>query len=333
MPKDKAAEALEAHVAFELARWQGDALQDGIREEVSAFADWSRQLNLNAITDAGRIQRVADERVLHGDLPDELVSAIRGIADHLIGLPVNRETRLGDVIDDEIFDAGVELAIDLRHIRQEIIRQSVESPLYAMLVGEILYNGIKSYLSATARIASSSKLLSKGTRMLSKGLSALDDQVERRLRNWIEENSGALAKQSRKFLDHALTDERIREVAEEVWNDLRESPMSIRDALRDDDLDAISEFLRQAWLQLRETEYVKALVDEGIGEFFRLHGDTPVHELLQMVGVTPEVLEREALAFAPDLVEAAAQSGALEAMIRRRLEPFYRSEAAAALFG
>ncbi len=327
MPSEKAATALEAHVAFELSRWQDDALQEGIRAEVAAFVDWSHQLTLHKVTDAERIQRVATERVLQGDLPDELVTAIRAIADHLIGLPINRETRLGDVIDDEIFDAGVELAIDLRHIRQEIIRQSVESPLYSMLVGEILYNGIKAYLAA------SSKLLGKGASMLSKGLSALDNQVEKRLRAWIESNSGPLAKQSRKFLDHALTDERIREVAEEVWNDLRESPMSIRDALQDDDLDAISEFLKQAWLQLRETDYVQELVHEGIGEFFRLHGDTPVHDLLHMVSITPEVLEREAIAFAPDLVAAAQESGALEAMLRRRLAPFYESEAAAALFG
>lgn len=333
MAKSRTSELLEAHVAFELGQWQGGALQAGITDEVAAFCAWSETLTLNQITSAARIQQVARERVLAGDLPEELSETINAITRHLIDLPVNKETRVQDVVDDRIFDAGVDLAIELRHLRQEIIGQAVESPLYAMLVAEILYNGIKSYLSATAKMASGSKLLSKGTKMLSKGLSVLDDQMEKRLRSWIEENSGTLARQSRKFLDHALTDERIREVAEEVWKDARRSRMSISEALHDGDIEAISEFSRQAWLHLRETEYVRELTDEGIAEFFRRSGDTPVIELLAMVGLNQEILEREAQSFAPRLVEAARESGALEAMIRRRLRPFYESDQAAALLG
>ncbi len=326
MPTTKASTVLEAHVAFELGQWRGDQLAARIHEEIQAFDEWSRTLTLGEITDADRIQAFARERVLGGDLPEELVDTIRAITDHLISLPVNQETRIQDVVDDEIFSAGVELAIELRHLRQEIIGKAVESPLYSMLVGEILYNGIKAYLAA------SSKMLGMGASMFSKGLSALDNQVEKRLRAWIASNSGQLARQSRKFLDVALTDERIREVAEEVWNDLRGSPLSIREALQDEDLDAITAFGRQAWLHLRETEYLRTLVDEGIAEFFRLNGDTPIHDLLLMVSVTPDVLEREALAFAPRLVAAAEQSGALEALLRRRLEPFYQSDAAAKFF-
>lgn len=320
MAAGTAASLLEAHVAFELGQWRGEALDVRIREEVAAFNAWSGQLTLADFSDAERIQELARERVLGGDLPDALIQTIQSIAEHLIGLPVNRETRLRDVVDDEIFNAGVELAIDLRHVRQEIIGRAVESPLYAMLVGEILYNGIKAYLAA------SSKLLGKGASMLGRGLSALDNQVEKRLRAWIATNSGPLARQSRKFLDHALTDQRIREVAEEVWNDLRESPMSIREALQDGDLDAITEFSSQAWLHLRDTEYVRELVDEGIAEFYRLNGSTPVRELLDMVGVSADVIEREAVSLTPRLIAAADRAGELEAAIRRRLEPFYASD-------
>lgn len=316
----------ESHSAFELKQWQGRTLNKRLKEEAAAFWDWAENISLAEFSSAEQITEIARRFTADMPLPEEIAEIIGTIAKHLVELPVNRNTSVSEVIPDELFDDGVELIVDLKHLREEAIRQSINSPVYATLVSEILYNGIRDYMTSenaiTQKVPGMSKLIKKGGDALSKRI----PNLEERLRGFIEKNMENTISQSEKFLQNALSDERIRHIAEEIWEMIHESHLSVAEVLNEDEVDAIVAYGFQFWLHLRETDYLQALIAEAIEKVFDEYGDTSLSVLLTNVGITKKLIQDETLTIGPQLVKVFEDSGYLEATIRRRLKPFYESK-------
>ncbi len=324
---------LDAHIAFELKQWRGKALSKTLKHEYKAIWGWAEEVTLDQFSSAEKISDIALRFVSEMSLPEGITGVIGTIAKHLIALPVNRETSVADVIDPELFDEGVELIVSLKHLREELIRQSINSPVYATLVSEILYNGIRDYLGSenifTQKVPGMGKLLKKGGDALNKRI----PNIEERLRGYIEKNMQRTVEQSEKFLINALNDDRIRHLATEIWDMIQESPLSVADVLGDDEVDEIVKYGFTFWLHLRKTDYLAELIREAIEKVFAEYGEMPLSELLDSVGVSKKLIEKETLIIGPQLVEVLDESGFLEATIRRRFEPFYASKEATAALG
>lgn len=334
---DRLQALLDAHVAFELKQWRGKTLDKHLAAEASALWRWAEDLPLNQLADVERVQAAARRLALDLPLPDTLAETIAAMTRHLLRLSLNRETTVSEVLDQAVFEEGVELVAGLEQARTALIRGVSDNPVYAALASELIYNGIKDYLfsdqALLKRIPGVSSLVSAGTSAVSRGAPGLEDQVEKRVRGYIESNLASTLERSEEFLLAALTPERIRELGDQLWDLLADRPLAIDHALTDADIEALVHYGHRLWGQLRETEYVVALVDEGVAHFFTLHGDDSVASLLERVGVTEDVLIDEACTLLPPLVEVACETGFLEGFVRRRLAPFYRSQAAADALG
>ncbi|MDX1495933.1 MAG: hypothetical protein R3352_00105 [Salinisphaeraceae bacterium] len=322
---------LEAHVAFELKQWRGKTLEKRIKEDIKAFWEWADDVRVDELSSAERVTDIAKRLVHDMPLPEDIAGIIGTIAKHLVNLPVNRETRVADVIDAELYEEGTELIIELRELREQAIRQGVNSPVYGTLVSEILYNGIRDYLTSdnavTQKIPGVSSLLNKGAGAISKRI----PDLENRLRSSVEKNLNRTIRQSEKFLLDMLTDERIRHISEELWEMIQHSHLSVADVISNDDIDEIVAFGMKVWLHLRETDYLVETIREGIEHFFDEYGEYSVAALLDSIGVNKKLLQTEALTSVPPVIAVLDESGFLEATIRRRLEPFYNSKEAAKL--
>ncbi|MGB1581649.1 MAG: hypothetical protein ACPHER_09095 [Nevskiales bacterium] len=324
---------LEAHVAFELKQWQGKTLEKRIKEDLKAFWAWADEVRVDELSSAERVTDIAQRLVHDMPLPEDLAEVIGSIAKHLVSLPVNRETRVADVIDADLYNDGTELLINLRELREQAIRQGVKSPIYGTLVSEILYNGIRDYLTSdnavTQKIPGVSSLLNKGAGAISKRM----PDLENRLRSSVEKNLNRTIRQSEKFLLDMLTDERIRHISEELWDMIQHSHLSVADLISNEEIDDIVAFGMKIWLHLRETDYLVEMVREGIEHFFDQYGEYSIAALLDSIGVNEKLLQTEALTSVPPVIAVLEESGFLEATIRRRLEPFYNSKEAAKLLG
>lgn len=326
---DKTEALLEAHVAFELAQWRDNGAENAA-EEIKAFFAWASKTPLNKLTTAARVKDISYRLVIDMPLPDTIAEVIGDIAGHLIQLPLNKKTQIGEVVDEALYEATIEQILALSELRDAVVAGSIESPLFSMLVSDILYNGIRGYLTAgTEKLGSVSGLLGKGAGALGK---RLDSQMEPRLRGYIESNAKVIAAQSQTFLQNALTEERIRELGEEIWGAVQRSHLSIAAVIDEDEIRRFATYGQQVWMSLRDTEYVSEMIYAGIDEFFNQHGKKNIAEVLALVGVDEALVAAEAEQILPELLAALSDTDYLEGLIRRRLTPFYQSkELAAAL--
>lgn len=319
---------LDAHVAHELSAWT-ENVEQTLQQEVDAIWHWASATPLNKLTNAKRVKSIAQRLVIDMPLPDSIAELVAGIAVHLIQLPINRETQISDVVSEELVDSTVEQILALSELRDAIIAGSVESPLFSMLVSDILYNGIRGYMVAgTEKLGSMSGLLSKGAGAIGK---RLDGQMEKRLRGYIENNAKVIGRQSQTFLQEALTESRIRELVDEIWTVVQDSHLSVAELIDEDEVRRFAAFGQQVWESLRETEYMQQMIFSGIDAYFAQFGRKKISAVLDAIGVDNALLQTEAAAIAPAVLQSLNDTGYLEATIRRRLESFYNSEAAAKL--
>ncbi len=324
---------LETHVEFELKQWQGKTLNRRLKEEVQAFWDWAEGMTLDQFSTPKTITLIIQHVALEVPLPKDVPEIFGTIAKHLVRLPVNRETSVADIVNAELFDDGVELLVDLKQLRQEAIHQAVHSPVYATLVSEILYNGIRDYLGSenlfTQKVPGMGKLMSKGADVLSKRI----PNLEEKLRGYISRNMQKTVKQSESFLQQALSEKRIRQLAAEIWELIHRTPVSVSEVLDDDEVDAIVAYVFEIWVQLRKTDYIAELIAEAIQKFFAEYGEMQLARLLETAGINRKLIENAVMIAGPQVVKVLEESGYIEATIRRRLEPFYASKEAVAALG
>ena len=79
------------------------------------------------------------------------------------------------------------------------------------------------------------------------------------------------------------------------------------------------------WLTFRQTGYFEEMARAVVVHLFEKYGDRPVTDLLGDVGVDQAVIIKEVEELGIPLVDLLREEGYLEAALRRRLEPFYKS--------
>lgn len=325
------AEALyEAHVAFELEQWQGKGAAKVLRQEVDEFWRWADKTPLSDVVSVDTVAAAAERLALDMPLPDRLGEVIGTIVDELLRLDVNGKTRVQDVVDEALFDDGVTLFIELEELRARVIKRALDSPVYSALASDVLYQGIKDYIfsdtGAIKSIPGVSSLIKGSSSAISKRMPGLEDQVEKRVRSYIENNTMKTLARSQERLIESLDAERIRAIADEIWNEIHDKSLKIDDVIDTNELQKLVDYGLRIWQELRQTQYVGDLVDAGVRSYFAHYGDTHIAELLGHVGVDRDLLRQEAETLAPEVIAGLAESGLLEDMVRRRLAPFYRSK-------
>jgi hypothetical protein len=325
---DDLARLFEAHVRYEVGRWQGESLQDTIAEAIDAGFDWLEAVTLRTLVPVDVSQDWVRHAVVDLPVSDELVEEVRwGI--HTAHQALLEETGpLADVLSREHFDQGATSAVGLRKMRREIIGQITQSTVYAELISHVLYHGLKNYLvtenAMVRRIPGASSLVRMGQNAVRSATPNLEAGIDRRLLAFVASNVAETVKDSQAFLDATLDDAMLRTVAGEVWT--TNAPRAVGEAaalVEEDSVDGVVNTARDAWLAGRSSALVTRLIDAVVEEFYEVHGDDSVAAILADLGITPETTMRVLGPVGAQLAEVAAKSEHLEAYVRLRLEPFY----------
>lgn len=319
---------LDAHVAFELRRWQGEALRDMVTEEVEAIYAWLTTVRLNELVQPTAVAALIHRIVIELPISPEIIDSIRESVQVLFELLREDATPIEAIALRPLYDRVAERIIGMEALRREVTHQVVTSPLYTTLLSNVLYQGIKGYVlsdnALSRKIPGASSLLKFGQNALSSAAPQLEKAIDRQLTAFIHDNLQEIVAESERFLNNALNEKALREVADDLWTTNAQSTMAeltgYTDAVLIDDAVAL---VRDFWLHFRQTPLFLEIVEQLVRNIFLRHGKKPVATLLTELGVTPALVADEAYAFAAPAVSSALQRGYLEQRIRARLSAFY----------
>lgn len=321
---------LDAHVAFELQRWQDDALRATIDAEVGALLAWMESITLNEVVSTEQVMGFVRRIVVETPLAPGAVDAIRESAQ--VAFEVLREdaTPLDALVSRPLYDRIAANAIGMDGLRREIAHQVVTSSVYTLLISNVLYHGIKDFMLSenviSRKIPGATSLVRFGHNAFVNAAPQVEKMIDRRLIAFIHDNIQETIRESERFLNTAVDAAMLQSVAGEVWATNAHRAVSALAADTDAAaVDELVEVVKAFWLHFRTTPFLFDLVEQLVRNYFLRNGRKSLRTLLDELDVTAERLAGELYTFAAPAVAVARGNGSLAANIRRRLAAFYDS--------
>lgn len=335
-PLSLRAEALlEAQVEFTMARLEGEALTALVADLVDSALEVAGQLKLGESVDVAAVKASACTYAADIELGGGLPELVAEIAADLHAHPIHARTRFEDLMPEPQFRDWLDQLLELKTLRERLLRGGVSSPIYAEFVSDLLYHGIRGYLteSPVARsIPGARSALALGKALLDKASPGLEASLEENLRKYIARSVSGVTRRSAEFLLKTLDDETLREAALDAWSRIKPIRIGeLRDDLSSEELESLFVTGYEYWRVLRRTDYYRVLIEAGIDRFFQRYGKRTLAALLEDIGITREMMIEEGLRYAPRALQLLKKKKLLAPLIRRQLEPFYHSAAASRL--
>lgn len=330
--KSIAEQLLDAQVKFTLDQISGDALRQNIEDELDHILLAAEKITLNEAVTREQIKETvknyAVDLDLHGAIPELIGDIARTLYEHNI----HDRTAINDLVTDQQFGEILDQVLAMKDLREKVIKRSIGNPLFAALASDVLYNGIKGYISdnpLTKNSQMAASALKIGKSLLSKASPGLEHAVEEGVKRYIKGNIKATQKQTEHFIRARIEDDSVRDRAVEVWDEVKEQKVAVfREYISGRDVEEGFVTGYEYWRKVRKTEYYWTIISVGIDAFFDKYGETSLREILDEVGVHREMMLGEAMRFAPPVIKMLKKKKLLEPRIRRQLEKFYLSDAA-----
>lgn len=320
---------LDAHVAFVVGDISGRRLQSYLESRLDLLLGFAERLRLKTVVTPDMIKTTARRYACEVELSvavPELAAAI-GRAAH--AHPVHQVTRLGDLLPDRHLQSIIDKGLELSEVRDAVVREVTENPLYADLMADVLLQTVKAHVSKQIErneFPGARRFLKIGNGMFGGPGAQLSILIEDAARDFVSGTVRGLLQESESVLLDGLESGILRNAVLDVWQQLRERTTgSFRDMITALDVEEFFVILYEYWHGLRKTEFYGAFIDAGIDAFFEKYADSTLMELLQEVGITREMMLADAMRFAPHVIGVLKRKKMLDTLIRNELAPFYLS--------
>lgn len=327
---------LDAHVTYVMAQLQGPALEELLSREIDqALAD-ARRLTLNDVVTPHMIKATARTYAVELELSGAIPELIGDIARALYAHPEHGRTRLNDLLPDGFFSEFVEKFLEMEDLHAWIAHEAIANPVYSALATDVVIEGIRGYIyhggNRARGVPGVRQAGAIGAKLLRGALPAIEETVEESLRAYLQRSIQDLLKSSEEFLLGLFDKEQVRLLADEAWEVVKYRRISdFQEGVSSLDIEEFFVIGYEWWRHLRTTPLYGAMIDAGIDAFFEKYGDFSLLDLLDELGISREIALREALRFAPHVLDVLRARGMLEPLVRRQLAGFYESGAVAAI--
>ncbi len=322
---------LEAQISFFETQLQLAQFGTLLEQELDEFLGAAAQITLAEAVTREQIKAVAIKYAVAMKIPGSIPELANEVADRIYAHPAQDENRLQDVIAARHVEAFTTKLLELPLVQERLM----ESPLLVEIASEWLYR-IAVETSARNRelagkIPGLGTLLGTGGSLLGKVAPDAGVIADTRLRE-LATQTARMVLRSAKTTNNTPEEPWIHDTVIDMWRDAADQPVSsLREYITQDDLEDLLVLLYEFWLSFRETDYVHALIDDGVDFFFDKYEDTTLLGLLEEFGISRADLVEEAQRFAPPILELLRERGMLSAFLRRRLAPFFSDPATLAL--
>ena len=334
----KAQALLDAQVAYILKKIIADDLHLTLEQELDLVLANAPLITLSECVSSLQIKQTVHRYAIELDLGAGVFDIMGDIARRVHGHHIHQQTTLNEILSDRQFEQVLDKILELKNIREYILREVVINPVYAGLASDVVYYGLRDYLlqqiaGGKKNVARAGKLLSWGKNLINSVPPELEGMIELNLRQYIQKSISSVLVESKSFLTH-IDIQKLRDNLLDIWDDIKQHPVSTyQQLLTSLDVEEFIVLSYEFWRDFRQSDYFKVLIDAGIDAFFNRYGTTTFDVLLDEVGIKREMLIADALRFVPPVLSIMQQKSLLEPLIRQHLEPFYQSDAVQQILG
>jgi hypothetical protein len=328
--RERADQLLDAQVDYVLHELSGKRLAQVIARDVDDLLDLGAALTVADVVDADTLKTVLRRVAANAGGSELLEDFVLALSDTVYGLRASETHKLGEVVDREPVEALVVQVLGMRKLHERALSRMNQSPLVARVAQRFVTAIVNDFIAQNRQMA---ERLPGAKSLFSLGTSAARTVGRVGFVNAAADKGTQMAiKQTTGALRDVFKDEHLRGAAMEIWDLHADEALSeLRAYLSADDLREVASRLHAVLISGRDSEFVGEAIDESVDALLERYGARDVASILTELNITRDDLVADLRSALPPIIEAAKSDGRLEALIRARLEPFYKSKKVAAI--
>jgi hypothetical protein len=317
---------IEAHLDFLEQEFSHTAT---IETEFLNFYQWFRKQPLQQIWSFEQINALLQKQILATPASSFLIEQI---AEHLrfaLVHPLNEDTKIADVIPVLTIDKIAQYVAGKSDHRQRLIKKVVNNPAFSAMITQLIQHSIQDYLDNSVmakRVPSVSRFMKMGKSVLE---TVTDSNLDETIAHYLQKNILKLSQMSEHVLNQHFDNEKLYHFQANLWHKVKDMPLTVlKNYIEVQDLGNTVNLGHEIWDHIRQTDYLKQQVHDGVYAWYIRNQERPFDLLLRDLNIDEALIQHELQQLLAPVVQKLVSSAYLRERARAYLEKFYYAESA-----
>ncbi|WP_111884439.1 MULTISPECIES: hypothetical protein [unclassified Acinetobacter] len=302
---------------------------DTVATEFTHFYQWFRKQSLQQIWSFDQINALLQKQILNTPASQFLIEQIAEHIKFALIHPANDSTTIAEIIPVLTIDKIAQYVASKQGHRQRLIHTMVNNPAFSAMISQLIQHAIQDYLDNSV-IAKSVPGVSRFMKM---GKSVLENVTDTNLDNavskYLQKNILKLSQMSETVLNQHFDDHKLYHFQANLWHKIKALPVSVlKNYVEVQDLPQTVAMGHEIWDFMRQSEYMKQQVHDGVYAWYVRNAERPFDLLLRDLNIDEALIQHELRNLLNPIVQQMIESGYLRERSRLYLEQFYYSSEA-----
>ncbi|WP_109441259.1 hypothetical protein [Acinetobacter haemolyticus] len=303
------------------------AQTETIQHEFKQFYHWLRLQQLQHIWSFEQIFDLIEKQILATPASSFLIEQIAEHIRFALIHPLNDETSIEDVIPVLTIDSIAQYIASKSGHRQRLIKTVVNNPAFSALITQLIQHSIQDYLENSVmskRVPGVGQFMKMGKSVLE---TVTDSNLNNTIGHYLQKNILKISQMSEKVLNQHFNDDKLYHFQANIWHKIKVMPLSVlRNYIEVQDLPRTVAMGHEIWDHIRQTDYLKQQVHDGVYAWYARNQERTFDLLLRDLNIDEDLIQKELNDLLVPILEQVIQTGYLRQRARTYLESFYYSE-------
>ena len=315
---------IEAHLEF---LEQEFSAPNTIHDEFTAFYHWFKQQQLKNIWTFEQIYQLIQKQILDTAASDFLIEQIAEHIRFALIHPINDQTKIEDVIPVLTIDRIAQYVASKTEHRQALIKRITNNPAFSAMVTQLIQHSIQDYMDNSLmakKVPGVGRFMKMGKSVLE---SVTDSNLDDTVNNYLQKNIIKLSQLSETVLNQHFNEEKLYHFQANLWHKIKAQPLNVlRQYIEVNDLPKTVGFGHEIWEHIRQTDYLKQQVHDGVYAWYARNQERSFDLLLRDININEELIQNQLTELLSPIIQEMIQSKHLRERAKHYLEKFYYSE-------
>ena len=315
---------IEAHLDFLEQEFSHTAT---IQTEFLEFYHCFIQQKLKDIWSFQHIHDLLQKQILATPTTHFLIEQITEHLHFALIHPVNENTKIADIIPVSTIDKIAQYVASKSGHRQRLIKTVVNNPAFSAMISQLIQHSIQDYLDNSLmakRVPGVSRFMKMGKSVLE---TVTDSNLDETIAHYLQKNILKLSQMSEHVLNQHFDDEKLYHFQANLWHKIKDMPLTVfRNYIEVQDLPNTVSLGHEIWDHLRQTDYLKQQLHDGIYTWYIRNQERSFDLLLRDLNIDERLVQNELQSLLTPLIQKMVSSKYLRARARIYLEKFYYAE-------
>lgn len=314
---------IDAHLQF---LEQTFAQPDQTQSEFLSFYHWFRKQPLQQLWTFEQINALIQKQILQTPASGFLIEQIAEHIKFALIHPANDTAKIADIIPVLTIDKIAQYVASKSGHRQRLIKTVVNNPAFSAMISQLIQHSIQDYLDNSV-IAKSVPGVSRFMKM---GKSVLENVTDTNLDDavgkYLQKNILKLSQMSETVLNQHFDDHKLYHFQANLWHKIKGMPVSVlKNYIEVQDLPQTVGMGAEIWDFIRQSDYLKQQVHDGVYAWYIRNAERPFDLLLRDLNIDEALIETELQGLLNPVIQQMISSQYLRERARHYLAQFYYS--------